>query len=169
MKLTRNSDEVIIETMKKFECDSRKTATLKVPSEDDHDTELEQSKEQVAPRAKKQRLESERTKIEIIEINGKYSAISNDPHFQCHICHQSMLKCHLQRHFRTRHNWKNAWKCHQCEQIFEFAKEFSVNPFTDSDAQIVGVSDIKFNDVDDEQLLAVLILNSSTVNEIYLV
>ena len=51
----------------------------------------------------------------------------------------------------------------------EFAKEFSVNPFADSDAQIVGVSDIKFNDVDDEQLLAALILNSSTVNEIYLV
>ena len=97
----------------------RKAATLKEPFEDNHDTELDQSKDQVTPKAKKQRLESERTNIETIEVN------TNDQHFQCHICHQSMLKSHLQSHFRTKHNWKNAWKCHQCEQIFEFAKEFS--------------------------------------------
>ena len=51
----------------------------------------------------------------------------SETHFICTICPtpQTILKSHLQWHYRTVHKWKNAYKCYRCEDVFQFPDDFS--------------------------------------------
>ena len=47
--------------------------------------------------------------------------------FECDLCHETLLKSGLQRHYRRAHNYENATKCCQCEKVFKNAEDLTTH------------------------------------------
>ena len=47
--------------------------------------------------------------------------------FKCDLCHETLLKSGLQRHYRRVHNYENATKCCKCDKVFKNAEDLTTH------------------------------------------